>query len=202
MRKIKSIVIHHSLTQQPDIDKLISSISRTHKARLHKKPNWFNNHGAYHYIINYDWEIRYTRPLNEIWYHASNWPVNQTSIWICLSGNFDIESPTDEHYTSLAKLIKELKIEYWDLSIHLHSEFANKTCPGKNFDFNRLMSTIMSFYKNIWEKSFKSIPEKERIFKNPEAFLERTKDLDDNNKFSELTYLIAILTEKLWKKIK
>lgn len=201
MRKIDSIVIHHSATMQPNMDKLISSINNNHSQRLHPEENSFGNHIAYHYIINYDGEIRHTRPLDEIGYHASNWEKNSESIGICLSGNFDQEEPTLEHYRSLAKLINELKDRFGELIINQHNEFANKSCPWQNFDFNRLMTILMLFYEKLRRDNFASIPRDERVFKDPEAFLERMKELSPEEQFSEMTFLMAILAEKLGKKI-
>jgi hypothetical protein len=34
MRKITEVIIHHAAVEQPDINKLLSSIQRTHKERI------------------------------------------------------------------------------------------------------------------------------------------------------------------------
>ena len=201
-RKINKIVIHHTAvktTTQPSDTKMIASMNNNHKNRIGQIPdsNWSTV--AYHFYIWKDWTITQTREVDSIWYANSNWWVNGEAINIVAHGNFDIEIPTDAQYKAIAKKIEELRNIYWDhITIHGHKEFANKSCPWKNFNFDKL--TTMLFYEKIWTEWFSSIPEKERMFKNPEAFLERIKDLSLEDKLSELVYLIAILSEKAWKK--
>ncbi len=134
-REIDKIVIHHSAVDQSDLNKAIHSFDENHK-RLHEFVNWLGYHIAYHYLIADSWEVAQTRPLNEVWFHASDFPVNKTSIGVCFIGDFDKRVPTEKQYQAFAKLVEELEKQY-DLSIHFHNEYAPKTCPGRMFDYNR-----------------------------------------------------------------
>ena len=139
MRKINKIVVHHSWVYQEDMSKVISSFNQNHKNRLHPNPNWYGLHIAYHYIIGVNWEIDKTRQIKEVGYHASNRGVNQESIGICLVWNFDLYQPTQDQYKALKELIEELKSGFgYNITIHGHNEFCNKSCPWKNFDFQKL----------------------------------------------------------------
>ena len=201
MRTIKKIVIHHSLTPRDlDINKSISSFNRSHKSRLHPRKNQLWYHIAYHYIISWNGDVAPTRWLEEVWYHAWNLKINKESIWICLTGNFDVTKPSKAQLVSLWKLIKRLNKMFGSLTIHWHREFAPKTCPWNNFDLSVIDEYIMLFYEKLWKENFAQIPEKDRAFKSPEQFIERIKDLSIDDKFSEMTYLLAIIAEKINKK--
>lgn len=197
MRTIRKIIIHHTATTQPNMDILVASINGNHKRRLHPTVNGFNNHIAYHYVIWTNWEVRHTRPLNEIGYHSSNWSINQQSIGICFSWNFDKETPSTKQYTAAFDLIEDLKQQFGNLQVSWHNEHSNKTCPWLNFSFYELFNALMLFYEKLRKDNFQSIPKNSRIFKDPEAFIERIKDLTVDQKFSEMAFLMAILAEKL-----
>ena len=197
MRKIDKIVIHHSVTPRDlSLNKSISSFDRTHKARLHKEKNskWY--HIAYHFVIWWDGKYIATRGLGEIWYHASNLAINQTSVWICLTWNFDSDEPTSAQYNSLKKLINLLQSELGKLTIHGHNEFSSKSCPWKNFNFAKLNE--MLFYEKLRRDNHESTPKENRMFKDPDAFIERLKDMSDADKFREMSFLIALMAEKTW----
>jgi len=60
-------------------------------------------------------------------------------------------------------------------------------------------SALMLFYEKLWNDNYSSIPKNERIFKDPESFIDKTKNLPKEQKDKELAYLMAILFEKLWQ---
>lgn len=193
--EIKKIVMHHSAVEQPNLDLAISSFNRNHAERLHPYPNDYGYHISYHYVIGVDGEIRHTRPNNEIGYHAGDWRANVESIGICLSGDMDKRSPYEKQYSAARELIAKLKWEYGDLTVHGHKEFdPSKTCPG---NFYQMYKVLMLFYEKLWRDNYESINKDDRIFKDPEAFLDRVKDLGDEEKFKETVFLIANLVEKL-----
>lgn len=142
MRTINEIVVHHSITpRDQDVKRAAASFNRTHKKRLHdgqRIPQPLGGtdwpHIAYHYIIGGDGTVLSTRNLSVLGYHASNWRVNQESIGICLTGNFDKEEPSQNQLDALEDLIKGLKEEFPAIKkISGHRHYASKTCPGKNF---------------------------------------------------------------------
>lgn len=156
MRKIDSIVIHHTAVEQPNLTKLVSSMNTSHRVRwLHKVKNALWYHIAYHYIIWVDWEVKQTRLHSEIWCHASNLTINNRSIWIVLSGNLDNHVPTKNQMDALMVLILSLNKTFGKtLDIRYHKEFAKKTCPGKKFPyvlFDKQM-TMASKFKEIFLK--------------------------------------------------
>jgi N-acetyl-anhydromuramyl-L-alanine amidase AmpD len=70
---------------------------------------------------------------------------NKDYIGICLVGNYDITEPTDDMYNSLAMLCRDLMdTNGFDMdNIHGHFNFADKTCPGKNFNWMKLAIKIL-----------------------------------------------------------
>lgn len=133
MREITTVVIHHSVTPRDlALSKSVSSFSRSHWVRLHPQVNSLWYHIAYHYVIAGNGEWKKTRGLNEIGYHASNRPINQKSVAICMTWNFDVEHPTQAQIDVVNYLISELEKKLGRLDIRFHNEFATKTCPWKN----------------------------------------------------------------------
>lgn len=198
MRLLNKICIHHSLVDQPDIDKALKSFSDNHKERLHRTPNGFGNHISYHFVIGIYWEIRATRPINEVGYHASNLSVNKESIGICFSGNFDKHQPTPKQYDTGVQLIKELKEKYWDLSVHWHKEFANKSCPGNLFDMKKL---IMPYYETLLNKLMEWVPREDKALKDIDALFKRIEKLPTKDREREIVCALLIAIEKIWGNI-
>lgn len=133
---VNKIILHHSATPRDlDFNASINSFNTSHKMRLHPEPNGFGMYIAYHYVIGGNGELKATRPVDEVGYHASNWIANLTSIGICLCGNFDLERPTMAQMKTLRDLIAKIKKErrIKPDAIFGHRKFAPKTCPGKNF---------------------------------------------------------------------
>ena len=137
---IDKVIIHHSISLRDlELEKSLSSFERTHSAR-------FNNPGGYkwteniqyHYVISGNGDWKKVRPLKSVAHHASNRQANKTSIGICLTGNFDIEEPSNEQYQTLSDIITELETWLWLLELHTHSEYSNKTCPWINFDIAKI----------------------------------------------------------------
>lgn len=159
MRALEYIVIHHAAVDQPNINKLIQSMDRTHRERwLHTKANGFWHYIAYHFVIWVDWEVKPTRPISEFGNHASNAVVNRSSIGILLSWNLDLHKPTSEQIAALLFLINDLRKEHWEhLYIKYHRDFAKKSCPGNMFPydlFNKML-TMTSKFKKIFEEEVK-----------------------------------------------
>jgi len=87
---------------------------------------------AYHILVGTDGWC-YMRDLDIEGYHASNYPVNISSIAICLSGNYEtmrLSSDMERYYreavTAIRKQLPSLKY------CAGHRKYANKACPGKN----------------------------------------------------------------------
>ena len=54
----------------------------------------------------------------------------------------------------------------------------------------------MLFYQKLRTDNYSIIKKDSRIFKDPAAFIARIENLSLEDKLSEMTYLIAILSEK------
>lgn len=151
---MNKIVIHHSVTPR-DLDgqKSIDSFNRTHKERLHKQANSLGYHIAYHYVIDGTGKVWKTRGEQEVGYHASDAIINANSIGICLTGNFDAETPSKSQLDSLEKLVQEISSRHTILNIigHRHVQGVTKSCPGKNFTDEMILKLQNNSNKiNVW----------------------------------------------------
>jgi len=127
MRKIKSIIIHHSASPETTTT---DDIWKWHTSR-----GWDGI--GYHYVIlpNGKWEK--TRPNWKVGMHA--YGSNRNSIGICLIGSFQVYDPTEEQIKTLKELIGQLKDAYGDnLKVIGHRDtwhathFKPTRCPGNN----------------------------------------------------------------------
>jgi hypothetical protein len=55
----------------------------------------------------------------------------------------------------------------------------------------------MLFYEKLRNDNYSTIPVDQRQFQDPKAFLKRIEKLTESEKLSEMTYLVAILAEKI-----
>lgn len=211
MRKIKYVVLHHSITPRDlDFEKSLKSFDNNHRERLTepkkiRQPlSWVKAtpNIAYHFCISGIWEVRQTRLIENVGYHAGLLSVNKESIWICIIGNFDEETPSVFQYEKLNELLKSLD-ETFDYEILLHSEvpWVTKSCPGANFDKSKVYDPTM--WKN--ERLFKlwSSKGKSNRLKNIDEFTEEFTELfpDFNKpKAKDFIYkiLIALNTRPNW----
>jgi N-acetylmuramoyl-L-alanine amidase len=130
---IDKVVIHHSAVGGSGGDPWAF-------ARYHVNTNKWPGIG-YHYVIQKDGLIYQTQNLSTKSYHAGN--ANNSSIGICLSGDFDNEKPTFNQQEKLVYLINYLQ-DYLgrNLSVHGHNEYSSKSCPGANVDLNAIRQNI------------------------------------------------------------
>ena len=144
--KWKRIVIHHSATPVDDA----MNMHRVHKARGMK------NGLAYHFVISNgsrkasDGEIfigtRWKGQLQGG--HMKQASLNQTSIGICLIGNFELKPPTSKQLQSLEGLCKHLMKACWishrDVTTHKILHRNHTKCPGKYFSLSSFLPRIKS----------------------------------------------------------
>lgn len=151
MRKIDEIIIHCSDSPEGRNDKA-EDIRRWHKQR------GFNDIG-YHYVIDLDGTVEQGRPIEQAGAHCTG--HNRNSIGICYIGGaywrdgvnakgkpikgkdgktvlMPKDTRTVAQYDALAKLLKELREQYPNATIHGHGEFAAKACPS--FDVQQWLS--------------------------------------------------------------
>jgi len=144
--EIKKFIVHHSASLRSGNSHQLQAIDRYHRDKnwgssknpAKCKPSSIINpvtgkgyYAQYHWIIEPNGERIQTARENEIRWHAGDY--NDTSLGICLPGNFDIELPTPEQEIELGKLLKELKGRYLGADIVYHRDLpgVTKSCPGK-----------------------------------------------------------------------
>ena len=120
--EIKYIIIHHSAVSREKNSEQFEAINN-----YHRRKGW--GMIGYHFLIEPNGRIRVGRSESQSGAHCIG--RNYDSLGICLTGNFDIESPTKEQEKSLEILLRDLCEAYPKAEISYHRDFANKTCPGK-----------------------------------------------------------------------
>ena len=124
MRDIKKIIVHCSATKEGKAFN-VADITRWHKQR------GFATIG-YHWVVLLDGTIQQGRAEMTMGAHCKG--HNANSIGICYIGGLDEngkskDTRTPEQKKSLLELLKRLKKDYPNATIHGHREFANKDCP-------------------------------------------------------------------------
>ena len=140
----KQIIIHHTDSSRDRTT--FQDVESWHKLRW---PDFISQLGwyiGYHYLINGKGEILKARNDNEIGAHCI---PNYEKLGICLTGNFEIEKPSEAQLNSLEPLLNKLKSIYQitDENIFGHCEKSQTLCPGKN-----LMDWLKLYRKVNWLK--------------------------------------------------
>lgn len=120
LSQIKTIVIHHSASENQDAFDY---------ATYH-----INSHGwpgiGYHFVIDPDGTINQTNDLKTISYHVAGY--NTQAVGICLSGNLNHHPMTREQRASLTRLIRRLRLLLPKVNrVAGHREFGSTDCPGE-----------------------------------------------------------------------
>lgn len=128
-RKINELIVHCADTYAR-MDIGVDDIRKWHV----EERKWKDI--GYHFVIKRDGTIQTGRDIKLAGAHVAG--RNANSIGICLvGGKGDNNKPennfTDRQFSSLGSLLRGLKAEYPNATIHGHNEFdKGKTCP--NFD--------------------------------------------------------------------
>ena len=154
MRKINEIIVHCAATRE-DRDFTVEDITRWHKAR------GFATIG-YHYVIYRDGSIHEGRPLEQIGAHCVG--HNKHSIGICYIGGCasDGKTPKDtrtpEQKEALLALLRRLKAQFPNATIHGHRDFAAKACPSFDAfrEYRQLALAIMLVFSSLLFSSCRS----------------------------------------------
>lgn len=144
---IDSIIIHHSaFIQTTDLQTACQHIEQSHLNRGYSAI-------GYHFLIGKNGDIAYGRPINYIGAHCKTF--NTHSIGICLIGNFEDETPTNEQYQSLVLLINHLRKYFINpyAKIYLHKNLNATLCPGKNFSVDKLNKILNREDKKMLESA-------------------------------------------------
>ena len=154
MRKINEIIVHCAATREGR-DFTVEDITRWHKAR------GFATIG-YHYVIYRDGSIHEGRPHEQIGAHCVG--HNKHSIGICYIGGCasDGKTPKDtrtpEQKEALLALLRRLKAQFPNATIHGHRDFAAKACPSFDAfrEYRQLALAIMLVFSSLLFSSCRS----------------------------------------------
>ena len=137
MNKPNKIIIHHSDSKDHGTLKNFDEIKK-----WHVKENGWRDIG-YHYVIEkIDGVYTILKGRPEIEDGAHCYGQNEESIGICVVGNFEVDQVPEEAYIKLAELIKDIRRRHGELPIHGHKEFYNTSCPGKNFNLQKVKELL------------------------------------------------------------
>lgn len=126
MRPLDKIILHCSATREGQ------HVSVETIRQWHLKRGWKDI--GYHYVIYLDGSVHEGRPLEQVGAHTSG--QNTGSIGICYVGGVEKDGKTPKdtlnelQETAMVNLIKALREEYGDMTLHGHNEFAAKACPS------------------------------------------------------------------------
>ena len=118
------IVIHHTASR-PDI-----TVDEIHQMHLNNK--WAGI--GYHLVIYPDGSVHQGRPLDTMGAQCEGY--NNRSIGVNLTGNFEMEQPTQEQVDALVLLLSDLMRQYNipPEQVTGHNVWNQTACPGRNLD--------------------------------------------------------------------
>ena len=126
MRPLDKIILHCSATREGQ------HITVETMRQWHLKRGWKDI--GYHYVIYIDGSVHEGRPIEQVGAHTSG--QNTGSIGICYVGGVEKDGKTPKdtlnelQETAMVNLIKALREEYGDMTLHGHNEYAAKACPS------------------------------------------------------------------------
>ena len=88
---------------------------------------------GYHKVIRRNGVVENGRELRDSGAHAAGY--NHKSVGVCMVGGMADDNSaennfTDQQWTALTALVKELKVEYPDANVIGHNEISQKECPS------------------------------------------------------------------------
>jgi len=126
-----SIVIHHSAS---------ADVSSETIHQWHLNRGWIGI--GYHFVIRSNGTIERGRPIGTVGTHALS-PANETTVGICLTGNFEQNPPRKEQLDSLRWLILSvIHPQYGKIPIGQHKDWARTACPGRLFPMESFMASL------------------------------------------------------------
>ena len=126
MRNLDKIILHCSATREGQ------HITVDTIRQWHLKRGWSDI--GYHYVIYIDGSVHEGRPIEKIGAHTKG--QNTGSIGICYVGGVEKDGKTPKdtlnelQETAMVNLIKALREQYGDMTLHGHNEYAAKACPS------------------------------------------------------------------------
>lgn len=123
----RKIIVHHTASINPEAQ--FSLVDGWHKDREFLLSS-LGFYVGYHYFIEKDGNLRTAKRETEVGCHTIG--QNESSIGVCLAGNFDVEDPTPEQIATLGDLLTSLCSRYLftEDDIYPHRAFSNTHCFG------------------------------------------------------------------------
>lgn len=121
------IIVHHSATDRDSTT--FASIKN-----YHINNNGWDNVG-YHKVIEASGKIYDGMPEGNVGYHCLHAGYNYNSLAVCLTGNFQKQTPTQEQLTSLEKVLSDWQAKYnipKDRILGHRETGASTACPGNS----------------------------------------------------------------------
>jgi N-acetyl-anhydromuramyl-L-alanine amidase AmpD len=142
MNNPKYIVIHHSATEDG------RTLDLQHIRISHIENKWLDI--AYHFVVEYvqgGFEVVMGRFPNQYGAHSGVIAINESSIGVCLIGNFQKYSPPPGQWNKAVRLCRYLcdvyKIE--EENIKGHRDFKPTLCPGDKFNMGQFRQDVKEF---------------------------------------------------------
>jgi len=132
MNTPENIIVHHTAVSYDKNPAQFKATNAYHKEKGFPRSS-LGYYVGYHYMIEKDGLVIQARSDKDIGAHTSQNNMNYSSIGICLTGNFDVELPTDAQIKSLQELINKKQGEYRipNSKVVPHRVYATyKTCWG------------------------------------------------------------------------
>ena len=130
-KEIDLIVLHHAAHPTCSLEDI---------HQWHMDKGWGGI--GYHYFIDKKGLIFKGRPDNTIGSHCKGY--NDTSLGICMQGNFMVESMSEEQTKSLEWLLNKLCLQYAILVVKNHRDLKSTDCPGINFPKVKLSEVVIN----------------------------------------------------------
>ncbi len=140
---INKIIIHH--TWSPDNP---SRYDWEAIRRYHLDVKEWDDIGYHYGIEKVDsvYQLFRGRPEHVVGAHCVG--NNMNSLGIAVIGNFDTAEPVDEVYSMLALLCCSRMQKHPKITaIEPHNKYADKTCPGKKFNMEKLVNLVNDMRK-------------------------------------------------------
>jgi N-acetyl-anhydromuramyl-L-alanine amidase AmpD len=127
----KYIIIHHTASSRDKTT--VKDVNAWHKVRNFTLSN-LGYYVGYHYLILSNGDVVQIRQDFEVGCHCIAQNMNFQSIGVCLTGNFETETPSEQQFASLTELL-ERKLKDFNIpkeKVLGHKEVSSTECPGKN----------------------------------------------------------------------
>jgi N-acetyl-anhydromuramyl-L-alanine amidase AmpD len=138
MNKPDCIIVHHTggTNSNPLADTshhTFAVVNEWHRQQWNFKSS-LGHFIGYHYFIDKAGVVTQGRAHSDVGAHTIG--KNQSSIGVCLAGNFDVTDPSPAQIEALRALLKKLMsaLLVTPNRIYPHRKFSNKTCYGNRLD--------------------------------------------------------------------